>query len=140
MLVFNQAGKSSVDRAVARARKLKPRAKVLGYGLFSVSSSKPGVRYEVRFSADSLGQLVVQCQCKANSEFGLCCAHAASVAGLYKGQWTARREQAQAAPPALYCECGVEGADCESGRCQDCDLTLDVAYLEVLRSVQEDEE
>jgi hypothetical protein len=134
MLIYNQADKASVDRAIARARKLKPRAKVLGYGLFSVSSSKPGVRYEVRFTADNLGQLVVSCQCQGNREFGRVCLHAASVAGLYKQQWSEKRA-AQAAPPVRYCGCGLPVAGLSS-YCQEHIATMTALYSDLIANME----
>ncbi len=97
MLVFNQADRKSVERAVAKAKSVKPVARVAGYGRFLVAGSKAGQRYEVRFSADSAGELVVECECQANSKRNLPCYHAAAVAGLYKAQWSERRA-ATAAP------------------------------------------
>jgi hypothetical protein len=104
MLVYNQASKKSIDNAVAKAKSVKPLARVLGYGRFSVAGSKSSQRYEVRFSADSQGELVVECGCQANSKRSLACYHAAAVAGLFKGQWTEKRAAAALAmaAPAGY--------------------------------------
>jgi hypothetical protein len=100
MMTYSKANKKSIENAVAKAKSVKPLARVVGYGRFLVAGSKPGVRYEVRFSADSQGELVVECECQANSKKGSACYHAAAVAGLYKGQWTARREREEAAAEA----------------------------------------
>ncbi len=100
MLVFNQVDRKSVERAVAKARSVKPLARITGYGRFLVAGSKPGQRYEVRFSFNSAAELIVECECQANSKKGLVCYHSASVAGLYKAQWTARREAAALAAPS----------------------------------------
>jgi hypothetical protein len=103
MLVFNSADRKSVERAVSKARTVKPLARITGYGRFLVAGSKPGQRYEVRFSFNSAAELVVECECQANSKKGLVCYHAASCAGIFKGQWSERKAAAAAPAPQAVC-------------------------------------
>ncbi len=117
MILYNQASKKSVEAAVKKARQLRPRARVLGYGLFSVAGSKPGQRYQVQFSFNSQAELVVACECPGSTN-GLICYHASAVSILFKGQWSEKRAGAtQAAPapvPVSYCGCGLPVAGSSS--------------------------
>lgn len=100
MFIYSQADVNSINRAVAKARQVKPVARIIGYGHFSVAGSK-GERYEVRFKFNNLAELVVSCQCPASAK-GKPCYHSAAVAGLYRSQWTAKHH------PPHYCEeCGI---------------------------------
>lgn len=120
MLVYSRASKASIDRAVAKAKAIKPRAKILGYGRFSVAGSKDGQRYEVTFGANSQGELVVDCTCTAGKN-GNVCYHSASCSGLYKGQWTERHRTAPApATPPVCSECEIYPAQPQSDLCEQC--------------------
>ncbi len=122
MLVFNSADRKSVERAVAKAKSVKPAARVIGYGIFSVAGSKPGQRYEVRFSFNKLAELIVECECQANAKKGLACYHAAATAGLFKGQWSERK--AAAAAPLCSWHRGCENENEAGNYCLDHALEL----------------
>ena len=83
MLVYSKANQSSIDRAVAKAKKIKPLVRIAGFGQFDVRGSK-GEFYRVSF-AKSNGELVIDCTCKGNQDHNPCY-HAAAVGSAYKLQ------------------------------------------------------
>jgi hypothetical protein len=134
MMTFED--KKAAERAYVRAQIEKPRLRELSFGRYEVTSQAGDRQYNLDYRKQA-GKLVADCSCPAGRK-NSCCKHA--LAGYSHFKMRVSERSAQAAPPVLYCECGVEGADCGTGRCQDCDLTWNAAYLEVLRSVQEDDE
>lgn len=133
MLIYNQADRKSVERAIAKAKSVKPLARINGYGSFSVAGSKPGQRYEVRFEFNRLAELVVSCSCSAGLK-GAVCYHAAATAGIFKGQWTEKKRAAQAAPPVSYCGCGLPTAGLSS-YCQACAILQAAGYADLLADI-----
>jgi len=109
MLVYSKANQSSIDRAVAKARKIRPLVKIVGHGQFDVKGSK-GEFYRVSFAKVN-GELAIECGCRGNADHNACY-HAASVAPLYKGQVQARFEA------SLCTVCHKIPAD--GGICEDC--------------------
>lgn len=116
-LIYSKANQTSINRAVEKARKVKPLVRVIGFGHFQVKGSK-GTFYEVKFSKQD-GEFVVDCGCQANKERSLPCYHSASVGPLFKQQ-VAQRAAEKAAPET--CErCGKREAYAV-GWCEECVL------------------
>jgi hypothetical protein len=92
---YSKATKKSIDAAVAKARAVKPRVKVLGFNSFEVTGSK-GDCYHCSFTKDNAGDFVGLCDCPANRKSKVCY-HLASVSSLYKQQVT-ERAQARSIP------------------------------------------
>ena len=109
MLVYSKANKASIDRAVAKARKVKPLVRVLGFGHFQVKGSK-GTFYEVKFSKNNT-EFVVECGCDGNKDHNACY-HAAAVSTAYKLQVNQKFLE------SLCQTCHKIPAD--SGICEDC--------------------
>lgn len=117
-LIYSKADKAAIDRAVAKARQVKPHVKPLGFGRFEVQGSE-SAPYIVEFGKNSTGEFEVSCTCKANSKGSKPCYHAAACGGVFKKQ-VADRAVAKAAlevletpapepEPTCYCsECGTE--------------------------------
>jgi len=118
MLVYSKANQSSIDRAVAKARKIRPLVKIAGFGQFDVRGSK-GEFYRVTF-AKSNGELVIDCGCRGNQDHNPCY-HSASVAPLYKGQVQARFEASLCTTCHKIPAAGGVCEDCQTGQR---DLTL----------------
>jgi len=77
--------KRQIEKAVAKAKTVKPRVKVLGYCKFEVSGSK-GDSYQVSFSKGSEGGIEGDCSCTAGKKSKSVCYHIAAVAGIAKQQ------------------------------------------------------
>ncbi len=112
--------KKAAERAYVRAQIEKPRLRELSFGRYEVTSQAGDRQYNLEYRKLD-GKLVADCSCPAGRKSSSICKH--SMAGYSHFKMRVSERSAQAAPPVLYCACGVEGADCESGRCQGCDLT-----------------
>jgi len=77
--------KRQIEKAVAKAKTVKPRVKVLGYCKFEVSGSK-GDSYQVSFSKGSEGGIEGDCSCTAGKKSKSVCYHIAACAGIAKQQ------------------------------------------------------
>ena len=108
-VIYSKANKASIDRAVAKARKIKPLVKVVGFGKFDVKGSK-GDFYRVTFTKEQ-GEFVVNCQCKGNADHNPCY-HSASYSAAYKLQVN------QKFLDSLCTGCRKVPAD--GGICEDC--------------------
>ncbi len=121
MMIYNQADHKSIERAIAKCRKVKPLVRVLGYGHFSVKGSK-GDKYEVRFSGNAQGELAITCQCQGNLEHGLPCYHAAGCGLIFKAQWAAKRAAAEVIVIGTCVSCGDSSQAVEYSYCPECGL------------------
>jgi len=120
MLVYSKANQSSIDRAVAKAKKIRPLVRIIGFGQFDVRGSK-GEFYRVTFSKNQAGEFVIECGCKGNADHNPCY-HAAAVSTAYKLQVQEKYLE------SLCQTCHKQPAS-EGGICEDCqtgqhDLTL----------------
>ncbi len=77
--------KTKIEKAVAKARELKPRVQVVGFGMFEVTGSK-GEVYRVEFTNKPGFGLLGACGCRANQAGKYACYHLASVYMVYKFQ------------------------------------------------------
>ena len=86
--MFILKDKSQLERAIAKALKIRPRVEFDCFGRYRVSGSKKF--YTVVCRKDERGNKIVTCGCKG-AEKGLVCYHAVSALSLHIG--LARRQQ-----------------------------------------------
>lgn len=141
---FNHIKPASMERAIAKARQLKPRVHVNGFNDFTVSGSK-GDSYSVKFTGKGL-DFTAHCTC-TGSQNGNACYHSAAAAPIMKLQTLERAAEKAAA--ATCGECGTAvPAGCDlctpcydillacgqieapQPACQDCGGSVDVIYLQ----------
>ena len=87
--MFILKDKTQLERAIAKALKLRPTVKFDHFGRYRVSGSKGGF-YTVICKKSDNGYKTVACTCKG-AEKGLVCYHAVSALSLHIG--LARRQQ-----------------------------------------------
>ena len=87
--MFILKGIEQLEKAIAKAKKIRTRVEFGGFGRYRVSGSKGF--YTVICSKDERGVKTVACTCKG-AEKGLVCYHAASALSLHVG--LARQQQA----------------------------------------------
>ncbi len=80
--MFILKDKTQLERAIAKALKIRPRVQFVNFGRYQVSGSKGF--YTVVCRKDESGQKVVACGCKG-AEKGLVCYHAVSALSLHIG-------------------------------------------------------
>ena len=80
--------KTQLEKAIAKAKKIRPRVEFGGFGSYRVFGSKGF--YTVVCRKDERGYKTVDCTCKG-AERGLVCYHAASALSLHIG--LARQQQ-----------------------------------------------
>ena len=88
--MFILKDKTQLERAIAKALKLRPTVKFDHFGRYRVSGSKGGF-YTVLCRKSDNGYKTVACTCKG-AEKGLVCYHAVSALSLHIG--LARQQQA----------------------------------------------
>jgi len=81
--MFILKGIEQLEKAIAKAKKLRPRVEFDRFGRYRVSGSKGGY-YTVICRKDDRGIKAVECACKAGEQ-GLVCYHAASALSLHIG-------------------------------------------------------
>jgi hypothetical protein len=81
--MFILTGISQLEKAIAKAKKIRPRVEFDQFGKYRVSGSKGGY-YAVSCRKDERGQKVVECGCKG-AERGRACYHAAAALSLHVG-------------------------------------------------------
>lgn len=81
--MFILKDKNQLERAIAKAFKLRPRVKFDHFGRYRVSGSKGGY-YTVICKKSDNGYKTVACTCKG-AEKGLPCYHAAAALSLHVG-------------------------------------------------------
>jgi len=86
--MFILKGIEQLEKAIAKAKKLRPRVEFNCFGRYRVSGSKGF--YTVECRKDERGNKVIACGCKGASK-GLVCYHAVSALSLHIG--LARRQQ-----------------------------------------------
>ncbi len=80
--MFILKGIEQLEKAIAKAKKLRPRVEFDRFGRYRVSGSKG--YYTVICRKDDRGIKAVECACKG-AEKGLVCYHAASALSLHIG-------------------------------------------------------
>ncbi len=85
--------KAQLEKAILRAKKIKPLVRMIQFGTYSVRSSDGQNFYTVRLSRNSLGEKIIECSCRGG-ERGLVCFH--SVACLELHGTIAKRRQVEA--------------------------------------------
>lgn len=80
--MFILKSKEQLERAINKARSVKPFLRVLSFGCYQVRNSKGNDFYTVLCKRDRLGNKTVACNCKGG-ERGLPCYHAASALGIH---------------------------------------------------------
>ncbi len=88
--MFILKGIEQLEKAIAKAKKIRPRVEFDSFGRYRVSGSK-GRFYRVICKRSDNGYKLVECTCKG-AEKGLVCYHAAAALSLHVA--LARREQA----------------------------------------------
>ncbi len=81
--MFILKGIEQLEKAIAKAKKIRPRVEFDCFGRYRVSGSKGGY-YTVRCRKDERGYKTVACTCKG-AEQGLVCYHAVSALSLHVG-------------------------------------------------------
>lgn len=81
--MFVLKGIEQLDKAIIKAKKLRPRVKFDRFGRYRVSGSSGGY-YTVICRKDERGTKAVECTCKGG-EKGLVCYHAAAALSLHVG-------------------------------------------------------
>jgi hypothetical protein len=81
--MFILKGIDQLEKAIAKAKKIRPRVKFDCFGRYRVSGSKGGF-YTVICRRSDNNYRLVECTCKA-SERGLVCYHAVSALSLHVG-------------------------------------------------------
>jgi hypothetical protein len=81
--MFILKDKTQLERAIEKAKKIRPRVEFDCFGRYRVSGSKGGY-YVVVCKRSGNGYKTVECACKA-SERGLVCYHAAAALSLHVG-------------------------------------------------------
>jgi hypothetical protein len=80
--MFILKDKTQLEKAIAKAKKIRPRVEFGGFGHYRVSGSKGF--YTVICRKDERGLKTVDCTCRG-AEKGLVCYHAASALSLHVG-------------------------------------------------------
>ncbi len=101
--------KTKIEKAVEKARKVKPQVHVTGFGTFHVTGSQ-GERYIVTFSG-TRERLVGDCTCPGGKSGRACCYHLASTYPIWKLQ-IKERAAARAASSSTFT------LDCPRCNCQ----------------------
>ena len=136
--MYSKLDKKSVEKAISKAKEVKPLVKVLGFNQFQVAGSKPGEMYCVSFMGRGETFSAV-CSCKANASGGKVCYHVAAAANLYKQQVVDRAAPGHVSAVVGKVETELAGdlwfevcTDCQEaeavtrdGRCDDCQLIKD---------------
>ena len=86
--MFILKGIEQLEKAIAKAKKLRPRGEFDRFGRYRVSGSKG--YYTVICRKDERGYKAVECTCKAGEQ-GLVCYHSAAALSLHIG--LARQQQ-----------------------------------------------
>jgi hypothetical protein len=86
--MFILKGIEQLEKAITKAKKVRPRVEFDRFGRYRVSGSKGGY-YTVTCRKDERGYKTVACTCKG-AERGLACYHAAAALSLHIG--LARRQ------------------------------------------------
>jgi hypothetical protein len=81
--MFILKGIQQLEKAIAKAKKIRPRVEFDCFGRYRVSGSKGGY-YTVICRKDDRGIKAVECTCKG-AEKGLVCYHAAAALSLHIG-------------------------------------------------------
>ncbi len=81
--MFILKGKAQLEKAIAKAKQVRPRVEFDCFGRYRVSGSKGGF-YTVICKKSDNGYKTVECTCKAGSE-GLVCFHTAAALSLHIG-------------------------------------------------------
>jgi hypothetical protein len=81
--MFILKAKTQLERAIEKAKKLRPSVKFDHFGRYRVSGSKGGY-YTVICKKSDNDYKIVECTCKAGDE-GLVCYHAAAALSLHVG-------------------------------------------------------
>ncbi len=74
--------KAQLEKAILRAKKIKPLVRMIQFGTYSVRSSDGQSFYTVRLSRNSLGEKIIECSCRGG-ERGLVCFHSAACLELH---------------------------------------------------------
>jgi hypothetical protein len=141
-------------KAEKRAREIKPRVRVIEFGVYEVASSKPGnPPYTVRFGKNE-GHWVASCTCIAHiGPAGLTdeqrafyqpkpCLHCVSAYSVHAALVYKRQQQREQEHPLPKCGCGKPGFACHNAKwwCIICiqqamrDGLVDLAELDEARS------
>lgn len=81
--MFILKAKTQLERAIAKAKSIRPSVKFNYFGQYRVSGSKGGY-YTVTCKKSTNGYKTVECTCKG-AEKGLVCYHAAAALSLHVG-------------------------------------------------------
>ena len=81
--MFILKGKEQLEKAIAKARQIRPRVEFDHFGRYRVSGSKGGY-YTVICKKTNNGYKTVECTCKAGGK-GLVCFHSVSALSLHIG-------------------------------------------------------
>ncbi len=82
-------GKKQLEKAILRAKKIKPLVKMIEFGKYAVRGSKGDI-YTVKFSKNSHGEKIIECSCPGGQK-NLVCFHSAACLELH-GMIVKRRQ------------------------------------------------
>ncbi len=80
--MFILKDEKTIEKALAKARTVKPCVRIIGFGLYEVAGSKNNA-YQVRCKRDERGNHIVACNCKCGAETTRACYHAAAAIGAH---------------------------------------------------------
>ncbi len=72
---------TELAKAIERVRELHPTVRVVAFGEYSVTGSKPGSTYTVKCYRDERNQKVVDCTCQTRD--GIACKHSMAAVALH---------------------------------------------------------
>lgn len=80
--MFILTSKEQLERAINKARSIKPFTRILSFGCYQVRNSQSSDFYTVLCNRDKRGNKTVACNCKAG-ERGQVCYHSAVAVGVH---------------------------------------------------------
>ncbi len=72
---------TDISKAVERAKELHPTVRVIAFGEYTVTGSRPGSLYTVKCYRDAQGFKAVDCTCQTKD--GVACKHAMAAVALH---------------------------------------------------------
>ncbi len=81
--MFILKGKEQLEKAIAKAKTIRPKVHFVKFGHYQVSGSKGGF-YTVQCRKDERGIKAIECTCKAGDK-GLVCFHSVAALSLHIG-------------------------------------------------------
>jgi uncharacterized Zn finger protein len=81
--MFILKSKAQLEKAIAKARKIRTQVKFISFGVYEVKGTK-GNFYKVKCEKNAAGERTISCEC-LGSERGFVCYHSAAALALHTG-------------------------------------------------------